>query len=116
MRTPAGTECKYYYEDFHRGRDVQECRCPKDAQSSLWQTKICAVCPVPAILSANASPHLEITINIRQTLLGFGRRVTYSTWCLLHEIPIDDPKIGCTECNKERPGLDLFMKALDDLD
>ena len=26
MRTPANTECPYYYEDFYRGRSTQECR------------------------------------------------------------------------------------------
>ena len=25
MRTPANTECPYYYEDFYRGRSAQEC-------------------------------------------------------------------------------------------
>ena len=26
MRTPAGTECPYYYADYYRGRSKQECR------------------------------------------------------------------------------------------
>ena len=26
MRTPAGSQCPYYFEDFHRGRNRQECR------------------------------------------------------------------------------------------
>src|SRR5688572_8219728 len=33
MRTPAGKECDFYYEDFHRGRELQECRIQKAAQS-----------------------------------------------------------------------------------
>jgi hypothetical protein len=26
MRTPAGKECRFYYADYHRGSQKQECR------------------------------------------------------------------------------------------
>ncbi len=26
MINPAGQECRFYYQDFHRGRSEQECR------------------------------------------------------------------------------------------
>jgi len=114
MQTPAGTECAYYYEDFHRGRNIQECRVPKHERSSLWRPEDCAKCPVPSILQANASPHLEMVLNIKQTMLGFSRKMVVEAYCLRHEIPIDDAHVGCPQCNAERPGLQLFSDALND--
>lgn len=116
MRTPAGTECRYYYEDFHRGRNIQECRIPKHPESSLWRPTDCAKCPVPQILQANASPNLELMLNIKQTWLGFGRKLEVTASCVLHEIPIEDPFTGCPRCNEERPGLQLFQDALNEMD
>lgn len=114
MRTPAGTECDYYHEDFFRGRNVQECRIPKSERSALWRPEYCAKCPVPAILRDNASPHLHLELTIKQTLLGFGRKLEVEAWCKRHSIAIEDPHVGCVECNAERPGLRLFADALKD--
>ncbi len=113
MRTPAGQECRFYYEDFHRGRAVQECRLVQGSPGSLpWRPNYCALCPVPEILNANASPDLNLTLTIKPRLLGLGRRLEVTASCLKHYIPIDDPHIGCPRCNAERPGLDIFLKSL----
>ena len=54
MRTPAGVECGNYYEDFYRGRSVQECRLiERNPSSKQWEPKLCARCPVPGIVRAN---------------------------------------------------------------
>lgn len=112
MRTPAGNDCSYYHEDFFRGRNVQECRIPKSEKSAIWKPEYCAKCPVPAILRNNASPNLYLELNIKQTLLGFGRKLEVTAWCKRHDIPVDDPNLGCEKCNAERPGLQLFADAL----
>lgn len=115
MKTPAGTECRYYFQDFHRGRDIQECRLAKDnPQSARWVPKDCSNCPVPSILLANASPNLELKLTIKYRLLVIGRYNEVSAYCIKHRIPIDDPHIGCPQCNAERPGIDLFLKALEE--
>ena len=50
MRTPAGKECRFYYEDYNRGRNLHECRLIKSNPESLpWQPKYCEHCPVPDI-------------------------------------------------------------------
>jgi hypothetical protein len=117
MRTPAGKECKHYYQDFHRERRVQECRLNKENPESVrWRPEDCARCPVPDILNANASPNLELTLTIKSGLLGFGRRVEVTVRCLKHHTTIQDPYIGCPQCNAERPGLDIFRRALEDAD
>lgn len=115
MRTPSGRECRHYYEDFHRGRNVQECRLVRgNAESLAWKPSDCNQCPVPDILNANASPDLELKLTIKTRVFGMGRRLEVSASCLRHNIPIEDAFIGCPECNKERnQGLDLFRQALE---
>ncbi|MFQ3568094.1 MAG: hypothetical protein SNJ59_13990 [Aggregatilineales bacterium] len=114
MRTPAGKECKHYYEDYNRGREVQECRLIKyNPQSLPWRPKYCALCPVPDILNANASPNMELTLTIAPRVLGLGRKFEVTAECVKHRTRIDDPFVGCLECNAERPGLDLFWRALE---
>lgn len=113
MRTPAGSDCIHYYEDFHRGRAIQECRLASANSSCLqWQPGDCSRCVVPEILAANASKHLELQLSIKSRLLGFGRVVEVQAFCLRHRTPIDDPYVGCSSCNRERPGLDIFRQAL----
>jgi len=116
MRTPAGKECELYYEDFHRGRNVQECRAHKGEKSAPWQPRDCAKCPVPEILRANSSPHLELEIIIQRAILGLGHKVKVRAWCDRHEVEIENPFTGCEICNEERPGLSLFAEALEELD
>ena len=114
MRTPAGKECRHYYQDFNRGRELQECRLIKYNPASLpWRPGDCRDCPVPEILNANASPHMELTLTIVPKFVGLGRRKQISATCTRHHIDITVPYVGCPECNSERPGLDAFARALE---
>ena len=110
MKTPAGKDCRYYYEDLHRGRNRRECRLiQRNPESQRWEPGDCSKCTVPEILHANASPNLEIDLKVVKGMLGLGRRVEISTWCIKHDIVIDDPYVGCLMCAKERPGLEVFF-------
>ncbi len=114
MRTPAGKECKFYYADFNRGRNLQECRLIKSNPDSLpWQTSTCTQCPIPDILYANSSPNLDLQLSIRPRLLGLGRKLHVEASCLKHRVAVSDPYVGCPQCNAERPGLDAFIQALE---
>lgn len=113
MRTPAGKECRHYYQDFHRGRALQECRLvQQNAASMHWRTQDCSACPVPDMLNANASPDLELKLTIKPRLLGLGRLLEVKASCLKHRVEIADAFVGCDQCNAERPGLDVFWQAL----
>ena len=117
MRTPAGKECRFYYQDYSRGRNLQECRLIKPNPASLsWRPKFCGNCPVPEILNANASPDLELTLTVKPVILGLGRRLEVEAYCRKHRIKIEDPYVGCPKCIEERPGLDVFRQALEDED
>lgn len=115
MKTPAGRECKHYYEDFVRGRDVQECRLIKaNPNSARWQPSDCFKCPVPDILNANASRDMELTLTVKKGFMGFFRRLEVTAYCLKHDLPIADPYVGCPKCAESNPGLDVFRQALED--
>ena len=113
MKTPAGTECRFYYENFHRGRSEQECRLiDANPNSDAWKPEDCAKCPVPAILQANSDPNLVLEAKISKGFLGFGRKIEVKAFCSKHLIDVPEPRIGCPKCAKEKPGLDELFKDL----
>ncbi len=117
MQTPVGKECRHYYEDFHRGRNIQECRLVKQNRRSLpWRPSDCAKCPVPDILNANASPLLELTLIISSRFLSFWRQLEVTAICNGKPIPLHEAYTGCDQDHSNRPGLDLFRQALADDD
>ncbi|MBN1681345.1 MAG: hypothetical protein JW966_13775 [Anaerolineae bacterium] len=117
MLTPAGKECPHYYEDFNRGRTVQECRLAKANPDSMrWRPQDCARCPVPDILRANASPDMQLTLTIRPVLLGFMRRITVKAWSQKYDEPIENPYVGHPRDVEENPALKLFRDALEESD
>lgn len=116
MITPDNKDCPYYYEDFHRGRSQQECRLiAANPDSKPWRPKDCSRCPVPDILRANASEYLELKAQVNTGILGIiGVRVEVEAFCRKHNIRIQDPYVGCRECNAEIPGLAEILQALDE--
>lgn len=117
MRTPAGKECRFYYQDFHRGRELQECRLAKaNPDSMAWVPGDCSRCPIPDILNANASKNLELKLAIKPKLLGLRREMRVTAMCLKHDVAIEDPFVGCPQCSAERPSLNVFWQALEHSD
>ena len=114
MRTPAGKECPHYYEDFNRGRNVQECRLANANPDTLpWRPPDCAKCPVPDIVLANASPNMELKLTIKLAWFGLTRKLEVEAWCTLHNIPIKNPYVGCPLDIEEDDRLKLFREALE---
>ncbi|QPC81108.1 hypothetical protein G4Y79_15505 [Phototrophicus methaneseepsis] len=116
MRTPAGKECRYYYADFHRGRNIQECRLVKDnPESERWHPNDCSRCPVPDILLANADPDLELKLTIKRGFLGLTRKLDVEARDAKTGEIIEDPYIGNID-TENNPGLEIFRKALEEDD
>ncbi len=112
MRTPAGKECKYFYGDYYRGRNNEECRLLKD-NGLEWSPKMCEQCPVPEILLANSCENLKLIPQLKRPLL-FGRpQVQISAYCTKIDEAVNEPRIGCRECH---PNLIEFVIAPDDPD
>lgn len=101
MRTPAGTECPFFYGDYRRGRNREECRLignvppPKN-----WKRDLCARCPVPGIVQANACQNMELTAEVQPGFLRIGRKVNVNAYCHKCETVVAEPHIGCGQCHE----------------
>jgi len=97
--TPAGVECRHYYEDFNRGRQIQECRLiGRGRNAAGWTPDLCARCPVPAIERANGSPDLRLEAEVVRRF-GIFKRVKVRAFCVRCIAEIDDPMRGCPTCS-----------------
>jgi len=106
MKTPAGKECKYYYADFHRGRNVQECRLiERNPDSPPWRPRLCHTCPVPDILLANQSETMKLDGKVVKKFFGLKQQVEVTGWCSECFSEIPDPMRGCPNCNPDRPSI-----------
>jgi hypothetical protein len=112
MITPAGVECRYYYADYYRGRERQECRLiAQNPQSEPWEPKLCNHCPVPGILRANACPNLVLEGRVKKGFLGLLRQVAVGAVCTEYLVEVNEPHIGCGHCHEKHPAADLFDRS-----
>jgi len=100
MKTPAGKYCRYFYADYFRGRELEECRLVE----KNWQRTLCSSCPVPNILQANACSNLRINASVAQKIMaGFKKRIYIKVYCEKTGRFEFDPYIGCGECHPIPP-------------
>jgi hypothetical protein len=99
MRTPAGMECPYFYGDYFRGRNVEECRLLK-AAGERWTRDLCKTCPVPGIARANSCEYLKLSATVARPVDAlFQRRVRVSAYCEKTKRNVTEPHVGCGECH-----------------
>jgi len=104
MRTPAGTECPYFYGNYHRGSVRQECRLiGQRPQPAHWSPDICAHCPVPRISAANACPNMVLSAWVQRPFWGLFKRVRVTAFCTVSKATVAQPEIGCGQCHPELP-------------
>jgi hypothetical protein len=112
MLTPAGVECRYYYADYYRGREHQECRLlAQNPHTAPWRPEDCRTCPVPGILRANACPHMVLEGRITKRFLRLVRTVVVSAVCTKYMVDVPEPHRGCGHCHEERPGAALLRTS-----
>ena len=100
MKTPAGTECPYFYGNYFRGRNMEECRLLK-AAGERWTPDLCKTCPVPGISRANACEFLRLNPTVERPVSAlFQRRVKISATCDKTHRSVAEPHIGCGECHQ----------------
>jgi hypothetical protein len=101
MKNPAGIECAYFFGDYFRGRNREECRLLKTATPPLpWEPKLCAGCPVPGILRANSCQHLQLRPAVTRPLPFLKKHVQVSAYCSKTHQDVPEPQIGCGECHQ----------------
>lgn len=105
MRTPAGIECKYFYGDYYRGRNHEECRLLMRS-SQKWEPALCRTCPVPSITRANACQYMVLTAVVKRSITTLFRpTVQVSAYCEKTERNVSQPHVGCGECHPDLPNL-----------
>jgi hypothetical protein len=110
MKTPAGKECKYFYGDYYRGRNIEECNLLK-ASNQNWTRDLCRSCPVPGILQANACEFMQLRgIVGRSIKSGFQRHVQVYAFCQKTNKNVTEPHIGCGECHPLPPLFEIKPK------
>ncbi len=114
MRTPAGKECRYFYGDYYRGRQREECRLLAAADPPLpWKAAMCRDCPVPDILLANACDHMLLKPRLARPFPFINQKVEVLAHCGKSGKSGFDPHVGCGDCH----GLnDLFKDGLFNLE
>lgn len=109
MRTPAGKECRYFFGDYYRGRQREECRLLQSASPPLpWKPHMCFTCPVPEILRANACTNMVLEPYLVRPFPFLRQEVRVKTLCMLTKRDGFDPHIGCGECH---PLPSVFMEG-----
>ena len=104
MRTPAGKECRYFYGDYFRGRQREECRLLSSASPPLpWKADLCRTCPMPDILLANECPFLVFKPALMRPFPFLRQAVTVQAYCTKTKRDVAEPHIGCGECHPLPP-------------
>jgi hypothetical protein len=100
MHTPAGKECRFFYGDYHRGRNQEECNLLASASPPLvWERSLCETCPVPDILLANACPHMVLEPRLERSFPFLKKKVKIKAICTQTGREGFDPYIGCSQCH-----------------
>ncbi|MEA2007836.1 MAG: hypothetical protein U9O54_01845 [Chloroflexota bacterium] len=101
MRTPTGQECRYFYGDYHRGRNHEECRLLKNTRhAQAWKPDLCATCPVPEILRANSCEYMTLNAIVYRPFFIFKPRVRVTAYCTKTQQAVAEPHVGCGEYHK----------------
>ena len=103
MRTPSGADCPYFYGDYARGRNREECRL-LDAANLEWNASLCQTCPVPGIKRANACESMQLKPQVTRSLLNlFRKQVQVTAYCEKSKQTVREPQVGCGQCHPLPP-------------
>ena len=102
--TQGPVNCRYFYGDYHRGRNREECRLVEANPNNQrpWRRKLCGSCPVPALLMTSNTRELVLEAEVKRKLLWEQVEVTFAI-CQKHLVELSDPR-HCPECAKEQKG------------
>jgi hypothetical protein len=100
--TQGPVNCRYFYGDYHRGRNREECRllAANSNNERPWRRKLCDSCPVPALLLTTNTPELVLEAEVKRKFLWDQVEVTFAI-CQKHLIELADPR-DCPQCAKEQ--------------
>jgi len=92
--------CEFYFEDYYRGMERQECRLlGRSGEGHEWTPGLCRSCPVPRIRQANRCPDMILEARVSSAFLGLGRKVSLTGFCTRTMQEVKDLMVGCGECH-----------------
>jgi hypothetical protein len=99
MRKPVN--CRYFYGDYFRGKNQEECRliAANPSNSRDWKRSLCDRCPVPKLLIDTNCQELLLEAEVKRSFLRDQVEVTFAI-CAKHKLELSDPRT-CPECAKE---------------
>jgi hypothetical protein len=102
---PEPVDCKYFYGDYFRGRNDEECRLLDASPNNKrpWKRKHCDTCPVPELVRTTTSRALALEAAVTRHLLRERVEVTFAV-CTEHMLELDDPA-HCPACEEEAKAL-----------
>lgn len=104
--TKGRVNCRYFYGDYHRGRNLEECRLIEaNPNSRPWRRKLCDTCPVPELLITSNSRDLMLEGEVKRKLIWENVEVTFAI-CQKHLIELDNPR-HCPKCAEEQAAKEL---------
>lgn len=95
---PEPVDCKYFYGDYFRGKNYEECRLLAASPDNQrpWRRKLCDSCPVPDILRNTDCPSLALEAAVKRHFLRNRVEVTFAV-CTEHMLELDDAT-HCSLC------------------
>lgn len=96
--------CRYFFGDYHRGMNREECRLLDASPNNriAWKRSHCDSCPVPELLIASNSRDLLLEAQVTRRLLRERVEVTFAV-CTRHMEELSDP-LHCPQCAAEQNG------------
>jgi len=94
--------CRYFYGDYHRGMNKEECRllAKNPNNERPWRRKLCDSCPVPELLIVSNCRDLLLEAEVQRAFLRDRVEVTLAV-CTKHLEELDDPR-NCPQCHVEQ--------------
>lgn len=94
--------CRYFYGDYHRGANREECRLLEASPDNTiaWKRSHCDTCPVPELLIASNSRDLLLEAAVKRRFLRERVEVTFAI-CSKHLVELSDP-LRCPQCAAEQ--------------
>ena len=100
MKNPAGVECRYFYGNYFRGRNEEECLLIGNVPPpNHWTPEICSKCPIPGILRANSCENMRFEAKVERRFFGIHKSVNISAYCTKSKKIVDKPEVGCGICH-----------------
>ncbi|MBW8011041.1 MAG: hypothetical protein FVQ83_07355 [Chloroflexi bacterium] len=99
MKNPAGKECSYFYGDYFRGRNKEECRL-LDQAGLTWNPGLCSQCPIPDIQVANSCENMQFKPTLQRPLFFLKPQLQIDVYCKKYHLDVKQPRIGCGNCHE----------------